>query len=309
GSVYIFSLGEGQPLLLTLSSPQPSPTDRFGASVALGADWDEDGRRELVVGAPGEGGGGSLFILFLESDAFVRVRATEVDGLVGDARLGQAVALLGSLNDDRVEDLVAGVRLDANGKERVGGLAILFLAPFKYIRPPAPPPLPPSNPPASPQPFPPPRALAPPPLPPPPSASSTATVSAAQTVLGARFGGVGLAGMISLVLFFVGITYVFLIRRHSPLGQWKRVLRCLNFVASRPRALLKWARKPVMIVRVHSNLIVEVQKAHVRRSRKPRKGPPRARSFDIHFAQRPYIDGMSADDDVVSRTSSHEYEI
>jgi len=99
--------------------------DTFGTSLAALGHLDGDGLSELAVGAPG---GGTLWILFLESDGTVRSHQRLGGSLTEEQRsFGSALAALGDLDGDGVADLAAGVSGDDDGGTNQGAVRILFL--------------------------------------------------------------------------------------------------------------------------------------------------------------------------------------
>jgi len=286
GAVYIFSLAENFPLLETLKSPQSVVQNRFGVSIALGPDWDGNGVKDLVVGASGDDGGGSIYISFQGTDVWSRIGTSQVSGLSSSAILGKSVALVGTLNDDLVPDLVAGVSTDVNGVDNVGALAILFMAPYLYDSPPpVAPPLPPEppSPPTSPRPptAPPPPKLptvSPPVQPASPAVPAAAPISSAQTIEASGLHGVGLAFLTLLVLVVISGIYIFGVRKHSLRGIRDRAVSIYRYLASRPEALLEWSRKPILSIPVRNSLTIELHKpSAVKESiggRRPCKDPP-----------------------------------
>jgi len=108
GTVYVFSGASGA---LLHRFDGTSATANFGAAMAPIDDIDGDGRRELLVGAPGtevmgRGNGGQVMIissldrsvLWASDETFVR----------RGFRLGACVAAMGDQDGDGVPDLVAG---------------------------------------------------------------------------------------------------------------------------------------------------------------------------------------------------------
>jgi hypothetical protein len=112
--------------------------DRFGTSLGRLADLDGDGVDELVVGAPGDddgsAGAGAVWILFHDA-AGVIVREQKISassggfgGILGAGdTFGGAVAGIGDLDGDGLEELVVGAPGDdGEGSDR-GALWILHL--------------------------------------------------------------------------------------------------------------------------------------------------------------------------------------
>ncbi len=110
----------------------------FGTSVDALGDLDGDGVTEVAVGAPLEDGGGSrrgaVWVLFLHSDGTVKANVKIGHGSGGFTgtlqdvdQFGAAVAGLGDLDGDGVEDLAVGAELDDDGGSDTGAVCVLFL--------------------------------------------------------------------------------------------------------------------------------------------------------------------------------------
>jgi len=115
GSVYLVSSATGFVISTIYASPTASPGSRFGASLALGADYNGNGHRSVFVGAPGESDG-VLYLLYADSDGNLtaasdhhRVRWTSASLGVSSAGVGRSVAVLGQLNRDLVADVAVGI--------------------------------------------------------------------------------------------------------------------------------------------------------------------------------------------------------
>ena len=113
--------------------------DRFGSALAALGDLNEDGMRDLAVGAPGDDDGGTdrgaVWILFLDgTTGKVRLSQKVSDtsggfgGTLNDGdRFGSAVASIGDLDGDGTGDLAVGAPYaDVNGPDR-GEIWILFM--------------------------------------------------------------------------------------------------------------------------------------------------------------------------------------
>jgi hypothetical protein len=112
--------------------------DEFGMSVVGLGDLDNDGVADIAVGADGDddGGGktGAVWILFLNADMTVKghtkISATS-GGLTGPLgpgnKFGNALAALGDLDDDGVEDIAVGTPYDNDGGSQNGAVWVLFL--------------------------------------------------------------------------------------------------------------------------------------------------------------------------------------
>lgn len=108
--------------------------DGSGQSAAALGDFDGDGIPDAMVGAPGAGSGGKLFMLFFNRDGIVKkaasISATEGgflaasgDGEIGpnDACLGRGLALLGNLDEDGKNEIAVG----SYGEDTSGAFWIL----------------------------------------------------------------------------------------------------------------------------------------------------------------------------------------
>lgn len=113
-------------------------TDWFGSSVAVLNDLDNDGIRELAVGAYGDDDGasasGAVYILFMNGDGSVYgfQKISSLFGnltgplLTGD-RFGSALAFLGDLSGDGPTEVAVGAYFDDEGGPARGAVWILSL--------------------------------------------------------------------------------------------------------------------------------------------------------------------------------------
>ena len=114
---------------------QINSEDDFGRSVCMIGDLDKDGVNDIAVGAVEDKGGltGSVWILFLKTDGTVKsykkLNSTSplLSSLQIDGRFGQAIALLGDLNKDGVNDILVSLGNGNEGGTGRGSLRILFL--------------------------------------------------------------------------------------------------------------------------------------------------------------------------------------
>ncbi len=112
--------------------------DGFGQAIAPLGDLNGDGFLDLAIGAPGDDDGGddhgALWVLFLKDDGKVRIQqkisdeAGEFTGNLdsGDG-FGSAIASLGDLDRDGVDDLAVGAPWDDDGGTDRGAVWILFM--------------------------------------------------------------------------------------------------------------------------------------------------------------------------------------
>lgn len=254
GGVYIFSLTEELSLIETISAPVPVTNGLFGQSLALGADWDGNGIRDLVVGSPGVQGG-ALYILFRGTNNYKMIFASNV-GDLASVGFGQSVALVGLVNDDLVPDIAAGVpSLTVGNLTNAGGVIIAQLTPFQY--PYMPPQLPSLREPKHPPTLPPPSALPLPgvpipPLPPvpptPPNPPLAVAVAAVRTPFEASLSISGLALaliIISSLLCLAAMYYACLLRRR-PSRVCANFANEVVFITCMPFEFWKWLHSPIM---------------------------------------------------------------
>jgi hypothetical protein len=112
--------------------------DLFGSAIAELDDLNGDGFRDIVVSAPMDDDGGTnhgaLWILFLRDDGTVESyqKISEESGdfnvnLNADDQFGHAVANIGDLNSDGIDDLAVGMPNDDDGGTDRGAVWILFM--------------------------------------------------------------------------------------------------------------------------------------------------------------------------------------
>ena len=112
--------------------------DLFGSALSGLGDINRDGAQDLAVGTPGDDKGGNdrgaLWVLFLNADGRVRDQqkiADDTGGFSGnldnDDRFGSAVAAIGDIDGNGVEDIAVGAPGDdTNGTDR-GAVWVLLL--------------------------------------------------------------------------------------------------------------------------------------------------------------------------------------
>lgn len=99
--------------------------DYFGEAVSSIGDLNNDGITDIAVGVPGDGTNGAIHLLFLNSNGTVKSSQKFVapEGLFSFF-FGAAVAAVGDLNGDNINDIAVGSYGDSN---KYGAMYILFL--------------------------------------------------------------------------------------------------------------------------------------------------------------------------------------
>ena len=111
------------PTLITIANPTPHAAAAYGNTVAGLNDVNGDGVPDLVVGAPGA----DRVQILSGADRNVIRTITDPDGLTGN-QFGFAVANLGDVNGDGVDDIA------------VGAPGVFGIAPLPCVIAPCPPP-------------------------------------------------------------------------------------------------------------------------------------------------------------------------
>ncbi|MCA9076192.1 MAG: FG-GAP repeat protein [Planctomycetaceae bacterium] len=120
-------------------------SDFFGSSLTNLGDLNGDGLADLAVGATGDDDGGSsrgaVYVLFLNADGTVNShqKISEIDGgftasLDDSDFFGVALANLGDLDGDGIEDLMVGANGDDDGGSGRGAVYVLFLNPDGTVK-------------------------------------------------------------------------------------------------------------------------------------------------------------------------------
>jgi hypothetical protein len=128
GSVLIFSGADGT-FLRELTDPVWARDDHLGSSVGAIRGLDTAGLPGVAAGVEfGDGAGGSntgRVVVFSATDGSVLRRAEDPDA-VGGERIGWSLSIVGDIDGDGLQDVVAGGPLGTIGGQREIGNAVVF---------------------------------------------------------------------------------------------------------------------------------------------------------------------------------------
>jgi len=107
-----------------------SGRDFAGSSLAGGVDLDGDGYVELLVGAPGNDGGGdtagAVHVIYgpLSGITDLAISEGEILGAAGGDELGTSIAVVGDLDDNGMPDFALGAPIAAGGGTQAGEVTL-----------------------------------------------------------------------------------------------------------------------------------------------------------------------------------------
>ena len=123
GRAYVFSGNGGGPLF-TLANPSPTAYGHFGWSVSGAGDVNNDGKDDVIVGAPGNSPGmspdhaGRAYIYSGDTGGLLRTLMSpneEYEGL-----FGSSVSDIGDMNNDGYGDVIVGAHYEDGGAQHAG---------------------------------------------------------------------------------------------------------------------------------------------------------------------------------------------
>jgi hypothetical protein len=134
GTVYLI-YGSASPTSFTLSPSMTqgvsftgaTPGDQVGSSVAVGGDFNGDGKADILIGAPGYSSHtgivyliyGSASLTNLALGSFSAANGIRITGEYGGCYTGYSVSLRGDVNGDGYGDILIGAYGYASGKGKV----------------------------------------------------------------------------------------------------------------------------------------------------------------------------------------------
>ena len=132
GSVYVYFGGPGADATADLTLTGSAGSDAFGSRVSDAGDMNGDGYGDVIVGAPGNGAGGSgagrAYVYFGGPAPDGTADLTFTGAAVGD-QLGSSVSSAGDVNGDGYSDVIVGAYFNDAGGVDAGRAYVYFGGP------------------------------------------------------------------------------------------------------------------------------------------------------------------------------------
>jgi hypothetical protein len=123
GRAIVFS-GQTGEVIHDLSSPGSTQEGRFGSAVSKTDDLFGDGFTDIIVGAPGEGEAGTIYV-FSGQTGEAMLTVVSPEELPGIAYFGRSVVGIGDINDDIYPDIAVGCLMEVSRQQWNGVVHVI----------------------------------------------------------------------------------------------------------------------------------------------------------------------------------------